>query len=138
MANSSHGHCAATHLLRKNTAFSASFNDGNNSQVVTGGGHGIGRALCERLAGVLSAEIDIAVLAEAEDEYVEQVSQAVATDADTAAYVEELEHRADSLDWLEETGLPSGDALAAEIVARGKVRSAAAWSKPKFGVSWIR
>ena len=49
-------------------------------------------------------------------EYVDQVSQAVATDADTATYVEELERRADSLDWLEESeDLPSGDALAAEI-----------------------
>ena len=75
------------------------------------------RALCERLAGVLGAEIDVAELAEAETAYVEQVSQAVATDADTAAYVEELEQRADSLDsWLETGGaLPSGEALAAEI-----------------------
>jgi proteasome assembly chaperone (PAC2) family protein len=74
------------------------------------------KALCERLGGVLSAEIDVAELADAADEYVEQVSQAVATDTDTATYVEELEHRADSLDWLEESGdLPSGDALAAEI-----------------------
>jgi hypothetical protein len=40
----------------------------------------------------------------------------VASDAETAAYVEELEQRADSLDWLEESGsLPSGEALAAEI-----------------------
>ena len=55
-------------------------------------------------------------LAEASEEYVEQVSQAVATDADTAGYVEELERRADSLDWLEESDdLASGDALAAEI-----------------------
>jgi hypothetical protein len=47
---------------------------------------------------------------------VDQVSQAVASDADTAGYVEELERRADSLDLLEDTGsLPSGDALAAEI-----------------------
>ena len=44
------------------------------------------------------------------------VSQAVTSDSDTAAYVEELEQRADSLDWLEESeDLPSGDALAAEI-----------------------
>ena len=44
------------------------------------------------------------------------MSQAVATDADTAAYVEDLETRADSLDWLEESGgIPSGEALAAEI-----------------------
>ncbi len=75
------------------------------------------RALCERLAGVLGIEIDVEELAEAEASYVEQVSQAVASDADTAAYVEELEQRADSLDtWLESSGgLPSGDDLAAEL-----------------------
>jgi proteasome assembly chaperone (PAC2) family protein len=74
------------------------------------------RALCDRLGGVLGVEIDIAELAEAETSYVEQVSEAVASDADTQAYVEELEQRADSLDWLEESGeLPSGEALAAEI-----------------------
>jgi proteasome assembly chaperone (PAC2) family protein len=74
------------------------------------------RALCERLSGVLGVAIDVAELEDAEKSYVEQVSEAVATDAETAAYVEELEHRADSLDWLEETGgLPSGEALAAEI-----------------------
>jgi proteasome assembly chaperone (PAC2) family protein len=74
------------------------------------------KALCERLGGVLGTEIDVSELDEASREYVDQVSQAVATDADTASYVEELEHRADSLDWLEEAeDLPSGDALAAEI-----------------------
>jgi proteasome assembly chaperone (PAC2) family protein len=74
------------------------------------------KALCERLSGVLSAQIDVSELADAADEYVDQVSQAVATDSETASYVEELERRADSLDWLEESGdLPSGDALAAEI-----------------------
>jgi len=74
------------------------------------------RALCERLSGVLGAEIDVGELEEAEKSYVEQVSEAVASDSETAAYVEELEHRADSLDWLEESGgLPSGEALAAEI-----------------------
>ncbi|HXG75751.1 MAG TPA: PAC2 family protein [Gaiellaceae bacterium] len=74
------------------------------------------RALCERLAAVLGVEIDVAELAEAETAYVGQVSEAVASDAETAAYVEELEQRADSLDWLEESGgLPSGEALAAEI-----------------------
>ena len=75
------------------------------------------RALCERLAGVLGADIDIAELEEAETAYIEQVSQAVASDSETAAYVEELEQRADSLDsWLESAGgLPSGEALAAEI-----------------------
>jgi proteasome assembly chaperone (PAC2) family protein len=74
------------------------------------------RALCDRLASVLGISIDVAELEEAEEAYVDQVSQAVASDADTAAYVEELEQRADSLDWLEESGeLPSGEALAAEI-----------------------
>lgn len=74
------------------------------------------RALCDRLSGLLGVGIDVGELAEAETTYVEQVSEAVASDAETAAYVEELEQRADSLDWLEESGsLPSGDALAAEI-----------------------
>ena len=74
------------------------------------------RALCDRLATVLGVSIDVGELADAEESYVEQVSAAVASDAETAAYVEELEQRADSLDWLEDTGdLPSGEALAAEI-----------------------
>lgn len=74
------------------------------------------KALCERLAGVLGAEIDVTELAAAEGEYVQHVSEAVSGDADMAAYVEELEHRADSLDWLDESGdLASGDELADEI-----------------------
>ena len=74
------------------------------------------KALCERLAGVLSTDIDVTELDEASEEYVEQVSQAVASDADTASYVEELERRSDSLDLLEESDdIVSGDALAAEI-----------------------
>ena len=74
------------------------------------------KPLCERLGSVLSTDIDVTELADAADEYVDQVSQAVSTDAETATYVEDLERRADSLDWLEETGdLPSGDALADEI-----------------------
>ena len=74
------------------------------------------RGLCERLSGVLGVQLDVGELAEAESSYVEQVSEAVASDSETAAYVEELEQRADSLDWLEESGgLPSGEALADEI-----------------------
>jgi proteasome assembly chaperone (PAC2) family protein len=92
------------------------------------------KALCERLASVLSTDIDVGELAEAEREYVEQVSQAVATDADTQAYVEELEHRADSLDWLEESGnLPSGEDLAAEIARFLHDREANGGSKPESG-----
>ena len=72
--------------------------------------------MCDRLGGVLGVAVDTAELAEAEENYVEQVSEAVATDSETAAYVEELEQRADSLDFLEESGgLPSGEALAQEI-----------------------
>ncbi len=83
------------------------------------------RALCERLGGMLGVGIDVGELAEAEASYVEQVSEAVASDADTQAYVEELEQRADSLDWLEESGdLPSGEALANEITRYLRERDA--------------
>lgn len=74
------------------------------------------RALCVRLSDLLGAEIDVSELAQAEEAYVEQVSAAVAADADTAAYVEELERRADSLEELiEEGNLPTGDTIAAEL-----------------------
>jgi proteasome assembly chaperone (PAC2) family protein len=83
------------------------------------------RALCERLGGVLGVGVEVAELAEAETSYVEQVSEAVASDEDTAAYVAELEQRADSLDWLEESGdLPSGDAIANEIARYLRERDA--------------
>jgi predicted ATP-grasp superfamily ATP-dependent carboligase len=70
-------------------------------------------ALCDRLGDLLGAEVDTTELAEAADNYSEQVSEAVASDPDTAAYIEELEQRADTLE--EEANLPSGDALAAEL-----------------------
>jgi predicted ATP-grasp superfamily ATP-dependent carboligase len=70
-------------------------------------------ALCERLADLLQMEVDTTELAEAAENYSEQVSEAVASDPDTAAYIEELEQRADTL--AEEEDLPSGDALAAEL-----------------------
>ena len=69
-------------------------------------------ALCMRLAELLGTEIDTAELDEAADAYVRQVSEAIASDEETAAYVEELERRVDELD---ETDLPSGDSLAAEL-----------------------
>src|SRR5213078_4580097 len=71
------------------------------------------QALCERLADVIGAPIDTTELGEAAENYSEQVSEAVASDPDTAAYIEELEQRADTL--AEEADLPSGDALAAEL-----------------------
>ena len=70
-------------------------------------------ALCERLGSVLGIEIDAAELEEAAANYEEQVSEAVASDEETAAYVDELERRSDQLD--DATELPSGDALAAEL-----------------------
>jgi proteasome assembly chaperone (PAC2) family protein len=73
------------------------------------------RALVERLGGLIGAEIDTAELVEAEEAYAAQVSEAVASDADTAAYVEELERRSDTVDELTEDRLPSGDTLAAEL-----------------------
>ena len=70
-------------------------------------------ALCERLGSVLGIEIDAGELEEAAANYEEQVSEAVASDEETAAYVDELERRSDQLD--DATELPSGDALAAEL-----------------------
>ena len=51
------------------------------------------KALCTRLADLLGTPIDMTELDEAESEYSSQVSEAVASDPDTQAYVEELERR---------------------------------------------
>jgi predicted ATP-grasp superfamily ATP-dependent carboligase len=68
-------------------------------------------ALCERLGSLLGAPIDTAELEKASEEYAEQVSQAVASDAETASYVEELEQRSDD---LAATDI-SGETIAAEL-----------------------
>jgi predicted ATP-grasp superfamily ATP-dependent carboligase len=70
-------------------------------------------ALCERLADILETTIDTEELEEASERYSEQVSEAVASDEETAAYVAELEQRAEELD--AEADLPSGESLAAEL-----------------------
>jgi proteasome assembly chaperone (PAC2) family protein len=70
-------------------------------------------ALCHRLAEILDTEIDTAELDEAAERYSEQVSEAVASDEETAAYVAELEQRADVI--AEEEDIPSGESLAAEL-----------------------
>jgi proteasome assembly chaperone (PAC2) family protein len=70
-------------------------------------------ALVDRFAELMHMHVDTGDLETAADEYSEQVSEAVSTDADTAAYVEELERRVDLLSAEEE--LPSGDSLAAEL-----------------------
>jgi len=70
-------------------------------------------ALCERLGELIGVSVDVAELEEAAQSYEEQVSEAVASDEETAAYVDDLEQRVDSLE--ESQDLPSGDALAAEL-----------------------
>ncbi len=70
-------------------------------------------ALCRRLGDLLQAEIDTAELEEASESYSQQVTEAVASDPETAAYVEELEQRTEEIE--EEADLPSGDAIAAEL-----------------------
>lgn len=69
-------------------------------------------ALCERLAQLIDVPIETGELEVAAENYQHQVSEAVATDEETAAYVEELEQRADELD---EESIPSGESLAAEL-----------------------
>ncbi len=69
-------------------------------------------ALCERLALLIGATIDTKELRQASDAYAEQVSAAVSSDAETQAYVEELEQRSDE---LEEENIPSGESIAAEL-----------------------
>ena len=70
-------------------------------------------AICERLASLTGGTIDTSELEEASERYAEQVSEAVAADAETASYVEELERRTDVLE--DEAQLPSGESLAAEL-----------------------
>ncbi|HZS31312.1 MAG TPA: PAC2 family protein [Gaiellaceae bacterium] len=70
-------------------------------------------ALCRRFGELLGVDIDLAELETASEEYSEQVTEAVASDAETASYVEELERRVDLMEAAED--LPSGDSLAAEL-----------------------
>ena len=70
-------------------------------------------ALCQRLGDILGTEIDTGELEEASERYSEQVSEAVASDEETAAYVQELEERAEILD--DDQEIPSGESLAAEL-----------------------
>ena len=70
-------------------------------------------ALCQRLGELVGTPINTSELEGAVDQYSEQVSEAVSSDAETAAYVEELEQRTDTFD--EESDLPSGETLAAEL-----------------------
>jgi len=69
-------------------------------------------ALCQRLGDLLESPIDTSELEEAVEAYTARVTEAVSTDEETAEYVQELEQRAEMID---ETDLPSGDSLAAEL-----------------------
>jgi proteasome assembly chaperone (PAC2) family protein len=71
------------------------------------------KSLCERLAALLGVEVEVKELDEAISTYTDQVTEAVSSDPETAAYVEELEERVDTLE--EQEDIPSGDALAAEL-----------------------
>jgi proteasome assembly chaperone (PAC2) family protein len=70
-------------------------------------------ALVRRFGALMDVDIDLRELEQAAEEYAEQVSEAVSTDSETAAYVEELEQRVDAL--APEGDLPSGESLAAEL-----------------------
>ena len=70
-------------------------------------------ALCLRLADLLGTEFDLADLERASAAYETQVSEAVASDEETEAYVQQLEERRDALG--DELDMPSGETLAAEL-----------------------
>ncbi len=70
-------------------------------------------SLCTRLGELVGAELDLDELERASEVYERQVSEAVASDEETEAYVRELERRADQYE--AEADLPSGDTLAAEL-----------------------
>jgi proteasome assembly chaperone (PAC2) family protein len=74
------------------------------------------KALCDRFGELIGVSIDVTELDEADEIYAEQITEAVASDPETAAYVEELERRADTIDeMIEEGDLPTGETLAAEL-----------------------
>jgi proteasome assembly chaperone (PAC2) family protein len=69
-------------------------------------------ALCDRLSNLLELPIDVAELEAMVEGYTSHVSEAVSSDDDAVAYVDELEQR---VDLIEESDLPSGDSIAAEL-----------------------
>jgi proteasome assembly chaperone (PAC2) family protein len=70
-------------------------------------------ALCERLAGLMGTEFELTDLQRASEAYELQVSEAVASDEETEAYVRDLEARRDALG--DQLDVPSGETLAAEL-----------------------
>jgi proteasome assembly chaperone (PAC2) family protein len=69
-------------------------------------------ALCDRLTALLAMPIDVAELEAMVEGYTSHVTEAVSSDEDAVAYVDELEQRADL---IEEEDVPSGESIAAEL-----------------------
>src|SRR5262245_25416895 len=69
-------------------------------------------SLCERLSSLLETPIDVSELEAMVEGYTSHVSEAVSSDEDAAAYVDELEQRADLIEERDQT---SGDSTAAEV-----------------------
>jgi proteasome assembly chaperone (PAC2) family protein len=69
-------------------------------------------ALCDRLSTLLEMPIDIAELEAMVEGYTSHVTEAVSSDEDAVAYVDELEQR---VDLIEEHDVPSGESIAAEL-----------------------
>jgi predicted ATP-grasp superfamily ATP-dependent carboligase len=89
-------------------------------------------ALCERLGLLLGADVDVGELEDAIEAYTQQVTEAISSDSDTVAYVEELEQRSDQID---EDDLPSGDTLAAELTRFLEERESGNGTPPPGGES---
>jgi predicted ATP-grasp superfamily ATP-dependent carboligase len=69
-------------------------------------------ALCQRLGDLLETRIETTELDQAVEAYTARVTEAVASDEETAEYVQELERRAEMID---ESEIPSGETLAQEL-----------------------
>jgi proteasome assembly chaperone (PAC2) family protein len=69
-------------------------------------------ALCERVSSLLEMPIDVSELEEMVEGYTTHVTEAVSSDEDAVAYVDELEQR---VDVIEEADVPSGESIAAEL-----------------------
>jgi proteasome assembly chaperone (PAC2) family protein len=69
-------------------------------------------ALCDRLSSLLELPIDLTELEAMVEGYTTHVTEAVSSDEDAVAYVDELEQRVDLID---ETDVPSGESIAAEL-----------------------
>jgi proteasome assembly chaperone (PAC2) family protein len=75
-------------------------------------------ALLGRTADLVGAPMDLTELESATEEYEERVGEIVASDEDVQAYVQLLEDRTDQIvleEKIDDTQLPSGEAIAAEL-----------------------